>query len=130
MFGLDLVLIGFFVSLGAKGGIDTYDGAKEIVTGALASEKVHDAVERVKDTAQTVVDEVERGAIAAKTVVVESTEKAKKVVTKGVHVIHERVDNTLGIRKDEHAKGKSGERELNEDRIGALGDEAKGAAAA
>lgn len=141
MFGLDWILLGFFVSLGAKGGIDTYDGAKEIVTDALGSEKVHDVVERVKGTAQTVVNEVERGATAAKIavadnidtikkVVVEGAEKAKTVVTEGVHVIHEKVDNTLNIRKDGHVEGKGDEREPNEDRIGAFGDEAKGAAAA
>ena len=47
MFGLDLALIGFFVSVGAKGGIDTYEGGKALVKGALASEKVHDAMEAV-----------------------------------------------------------------------------------
>lgn len=138
---IELILLGFFVSLGAKGGIDTYDGAKDIVTGALGTEKAHDVIERVKGTAQTVVNEVEKGATAAKTAVVDNSDAIKKVVVEGAvkakevvkeasEVIHKTVDTTLNIHKDEHAEEKSGEREPNEDRIGALGDEAKGAAAA
>ena len=129
MFGLDLVLIGFLVSLGAKGGIDTYDGAKEIITDALGSDTVHGAIEKAKGTAQTIVDEFEKGATAAKTVVVDGAEKAKSAVKETVSVIHEAVDSTLNLHKGENVR-KDAEREPNEDRIGALGDEAKGAAAA
>lgn len=62
MFGIDLALIGFFVTIGGKGGIDTYEGGKALIKGALSSEKVHDALESV----------------------------------------HKKVDNKLGIHKDEH----------------------------
>ena len=120
----ELILLGFFVSLGAKGGIDTYDGAKDIVTGALDSDTVHGAVEKVKGTAQTIATEVEKGATAAKTVVVDGAEKAKVAVVDSVHVIHEKVDNTLNLHKG-GSVGRTGEREPNEERIGALGDEAK-----
>jgi hypothetical protein len=50
MFGIDLALIGFFVTLGGKGGIDTYDGAKALIKGAMASEKVHDIMDTVHKT--------------------------------------------------------------------------------
>ena len=125
---LELIFIGFFVSLGAKGGIDTYDGAKDIVTGALNSETAHDTVDKVKDTVKSVVDEVEKGAAAAKETVVEGASKAKKVVVEGVdktkkavtdsvHAVHERIDANFGIHKNEH-------------RIGAQGDDVKQAATA
>lgn len=47
MFGIDLMLVGFFVTIGGKGGIDTYEGGKALIKGAMASEKVHDAMEAV-----------------------------------------------------------------------------------
>lgn len=137
---IELILLGFFVSLGAKGGIDTYDGAKDIVTGALGTEKAHDVIEKAKGTVQTVVNEVERGATAAKTAVVDNADtfkkvvvdgagKAKEAVTEGAHKLHEKIDSTLNIHKDEHAEEKSGEREPNEERVGAEGDELRAATA-
>lgn len=137
---LELIALGFFVSLGAKGGIDTYDGAKDILTKAVSTDKIHDTIEKVKGAASAVVSEVEKGATAAKTTVVNNTDTVKKVVVDGAdkakkavkdasHVIHEAVDNTLGIHKDAHAEGKSGERELNEERIGAEGDALRASAA-
>lgn len=50
MFGIDLMVVGFFVTLGGKGAIDTYEGGKALVTGVMNSEKVHDAMDKVHQT--------------------------------------------------------------------------------
>ena len=47
MFGVDLMLIGFFVTIGGKGGIDTYEGGKALIKGAMHNEKVHDIMDTV-----------------------------------------------------------------------------------
>ena len=49
MFGLDLMAIGFFATLGGKGAIDTYDAGKKILTGVVNSEAMHKIHKKVDD---------------------------------------------------------------------------------
>lgn len=91
MFGLDLILLGFFATLGGKGAIDTYDGAKEILTGVVKSKTVTDTIDSVKSTGTTIASTV-----------VEGAKDAKKVVIEASHKAHETIDKNLGIHGDKH----------------------------
>lgn len=99
MFGIDLILLGFFATLGGKGAIDTYDGVKSILTDAVQSKTVNNTIEKVKGAGTTVVDTV-----------VEGAKDAKKVVVEASHKAHETIDNTLNIHKNEHRVGADGDK--------------------
>jgi len=117
MFGFDIMLLGFFATLGGKGAIDTYDGIKQIVTGDDAKKVVNDAIVTVKNAGATVADTVTEGAKDAKNVIVKGAKDVKKVVVEASHKAHETIDKTLSIHPNEH-------------RIGAAGDTVKVAATA
>jgi len=56
MFGIDLMLVGFFVTIGGKGAIDTYDGGKQLIKGITQSEKAHDMMDKVHKTVDNTLD--------------------------------------------------------------------------
>jgi len=45
---IQLIVLGFFVCLGAKAAMDIYDAGKKFVTNAAYNETVHNSIEAVK----------------------------------------------------------------------------------